>query len=454
MIRQKLAAAWILFLVAAGPAYALDLGRYGPVKVVESVGKTRGVVIFFTDHKGFAETNNSDARAIARAGALVAEIDSPAYLKKIDQTKEKCHPLVADVEWLSRGLQRERKFPNYFTPIVAGIGEGGTLAELTLEQAMAATIAGAVSLNPSEVIPSLRPVCAPIVKGSLGFQYALPMKLPGFWVVGLTEDASSSSHNYVAGLKRAGAPVEVQEFAPSYKQADALRALIEPHLATPPKITSDISALPLAELPVAYPSDRMAVVLSGDGGWRDLDKTIAEDLQRSGIPVVGWDSLRYFWSEKTPAQTTKDLSAVIETFMDRWGANKVALIGYSFGADVLPFAFNRFSPALRSHVVLIAMLGLSKSADFEITVSGWLGEPPGPNALPVIPQTDRIPAGLMQCFYGQDESDTACPTLARRGVTTIKTPGGHHFNGDYDALAQRILAAFDRRIAHASSGTQ
>jgi len=78
---------------------------------------------------------------------------------------------------------------------------------------------------------------------------------------------------------------------------------------------------------VEKPAGLMAIVLSGDGGWRDLDKTIAEDLQRQGVPVVGWDSLRYFWSRKTPEQTARDLAAVMEAYMDKWKAEKVALIG-------------------------------------------------------------------------------------------------------------------------------
>ena len=138
--------------------------------------------------------------------------------------------------------------------------------------------------------------------------------------------------------------------------------------------------------------------------------------------------------------------------MAKWHASEVALIGYSFGADVMPFAYNRLPDTLRSHVALIALLGFSQTADFEITVSGWLGEPPGPKALPIFPETDKIPPSLMQCFYGEDEKDTACPELAWRGVEVIRTTGGHHFNGDYEALARRILAGFKRRLAASSSG--
>ncbi len=42
-----------------------------------------------------------------------------------------------------------------------------------------------------------------------------------------------------------------------------------------------------------------AVILSGDGGWAGLDKKVAAALAAQGIDVVGIDSLRYFWSERT-----------------------------------------------------------------------------------------------------------------------------------------------------------
>ncbi len=62
----------------------------------------------------------------------------------------------------------------------------------------------------------------------------------------------------------------------------------------------------------------MAVVISGDGGWRDLEKTIAEDLQKDGVAVLGWDSVRYFWHQKTPEQTAADLAEALDTYGTEW----------------------------------------------------------------------------------------------------------------------------------------
>jgi type IV secretory pathway VirJ component len=66
----------------------------------------------------------------------------------------------------------------------------------------------------------------------------------------------------------------------------------------------------------------LAIVISGDGGWRDLDRTIAEKLRSQGVSIVGWNSLRYLWSLKTPAQVAYDLGAVIDTYAARWGPGR------------------------------------------------------------------------------------------------------------------------------------
>ena len=60
----------------------------------------------------------------------------------------------------------------------------------------------------------------------------------------------------------------------------------------------------------------LAVIISGDGGWRDLDQTIARDLQSWGVSVAGVDSLRYFWNHKSPEQAADDLARVIRYLHD------------------------------------------------------------------------------------------------------------------------------------------
>ncbi|MBZ9558792.1 MULTISPECIES: virulence factor [unclassified Modicisalibacter] len=200
-----------------------------------------------------------------------------------------------------------------------------------------------------------------------------------------------------------------------------------------------LATLPLTELPVAGKGDLMAVIWSGDGGWRDLDKTIGEDLQRQGIPVVGVDSLRYFWHEKTPDRIATDLAAILRHYRAAWGRSRVILVGYSFGADIMPFAVNRLPDDVKRHIVRISLLGVARDATFGIHVADKLLGHSSQDARPLLPEVSRLDLGKVQCFYGEEESDSACPSAVFDSAERIETRGGHHFDGDYAALARRIL---------------
>jgi type IV secretory pathway VirJ component len=209
--------------------------------------------------------------------------------------------------------------------------------------------------------------------------------------------------------------------------------------------------LPLTEIEPEKKGSWMAVIYSGDGGWRDLDKEIGEHLAERGVPVVGVDSLRYFWSKKTPDEMGRDLGEIIDAYGDSWGTRKVVLVGYSFGAAVLPFAVNRLPANLRARVVLVSLLGLDARAPFQIEVEGWLGAQAGEDAPPVMPELLKIDRSQIQCIYGADEDDSICPDPQLAGADIIRTEGGHHFDGDYGALAQRIFDAAEQRAKGGSS---
>ena len=165
-------------------------------------------------------------------------------------------------------------------------------------------------------------------------------------------------------------------------------------------------------------------------------------MTANGIPVVGLDSLRYFWSARTPEGLASDLDRMIRYYLTQLGKQRVILIGYSQGADVLPFAVNRLSPASRSHVALAAIMGMSEHALFEFHVTSWVSDDnSGPATLPEVDKITGIP---VLCIYGEEESDSLCPQLDPHKFTVVKLKGGHHFNGNYDSLARTILASARR----------
>jgi type IV secretory pathway VirJ component len=216
-------------------------------------------------------------------------------------------------------------------------------------------------------------------------------------------------------------------------------------LATAPKPatpTADafVRGLPLIELPARHPKPIMAIILSGDGGWRDIDKQIGGWLRGHGVSVIGLDSLRYFWRPKPPERIAADLDRVIRAYRTRWGVKRVILVGYSFGADVLPFAVNRLAPDVRASVVQVSMLGLAPTALFEFHVGGWFSGDDG-GGVPVAPELARMDKRRVQCIFGADERDSACGEPALDGAERRRLPGDHHFGGNYRLAARIILDA-------------
>jgi type IV secretory pathway VirJ component len=201
-----------------------------------------------------------------------------------------------------------------------------------------------------------------------------------------------------------------------------------------------LDGLPVIEVPPApgAPTDELAIILSGDGGWAGLDRDVATALTAKGIPVVGLDSLRYFWTKRTPEGLASDIDRMIRYYLAHLGKRRALLIGYSQGADVLPFAVNRLPAATRARVALVAVMGLSEHALFEFHLSSWISDDnSGPATLPEVERVSGIP---VLCIYGADESDSLCPKLDPKRFDVVKLKGGHHFDGDYANLALQILS--------------
>jgi type IV secretory pathway VirJ component len=207
-------------------------------------------------------------------------------------------------------------------------------------------------------------------------------------------------------------------------------------LPMPPKSLEDI---PIVEVPAegTVKSDLFAILISGDGGWAGIDKEVAAALSRRGVPVAGIDSLRYFWAERTPDGLAQDVDRMLRYYAYHWDKKRALLIGYSQGADVLPFAVNRLPNAARSLVALTALIGISQSADFEFHVTNWLGA--GEQGLPTRPETDKLSAEDTLCLYGSDDSDSLCPTIGAEHARVVPLSGGHHFGGEYQHVADLLL---------------
>jgi type IV secretory pathway VirJ component len=441
----------LLGIEGSNPGVQVDSGIIPAPRILTPEQKPTGMVFLFSDASGWSAADDDFAQRLTDRGAIVVGVDLPRYLRSIAKVPDDCAYLVSDIENISQQTQRAANVVNYNPPILAGRGQGGGLVMAIAAQTPAATIGHTLAIDPTASVPLAKTLCsgAPRKSTQQGTVYDLAAgELPNPIDITFTPEASPEGRSHIQDLRGQGFGIAVKDASVSAQEA--LEASVTALLAAPPAADAT-SEMPIIALPAAPTHDTMAIIYSGDGGWRDLDKTIAGILQSKGVPTIGVDSLRYFWAQRSAQDVAKNLQQLIATYRARWKVKHVMLIGYSFGADILPATFNALDEASAQQIKQISLLGFSPNASFEISVAGWLGSSSS-DAVPTLPELARINPGLVQCIYGEDEDDTACPQLAGGNTEIIKTSGGHHFDGDYAGLAEKIIGGLTRRLGEETVG--
>lgn len=212
--------------------------------------------------------------------------------------------------------------------------------------------------------------------------------------------------------------------------------------ATSAKPSDDLDGLPLHVVETKAPSPiTMAVMLTGDGGWASIDRRIASDFAARGVPVVGLDSRSYLKVERSPEQAASDVGRIIRKYAATWAVQRVAIVGYSRGADMVPFVVNRLPSDLRHEIALIALLGPAERANFQFHWADLLSDHSRPSDRPILPELERLRGMPVLCIYGRDEKESLCRLADTSAVQVNQRPGNHHFDGDYDAIASVILGS-------------
>ena len=417
----------------------------GEVQVISPVAEPKLFVIAISDQDGLNDARRAEAERLVEKGAAVALIDLPALQSKISASQdEDCHYTFGDFEDLTRVAERQLGMTTWRWPVLLGAGEGGTLAYLALAQAPDNTTAGAVSVGFAPHLATRLPLCggAPDIGNKDGVHHYEPAtELPAAW-----RWISSGQPAPEIAKFASASPMGQLHVVPA-EAGDLFNAAVDAvvEIGAPP--SGAVADLPLVELPAKGKPRALVVFISGDGGWRDIDKQIGEFLQANNVSVIGVDTLRYFWKKKMPEVVAADLDRVVKYYQQLWQVRKTALLGYSFGADILPLAWDKLSPTTRDATDLIGLISPEPTADLEVTVSGWLGMT-NANEVPVRPYLATMPAGKVMCIYGSDEvrdNETACVAPELDKATRLERPGGHHFDGNYQVIAEAILAKLTAR---------
>lgn len=176
--------------------------------------------------------------------------------------------------------------------------------------------------------------------------------------------------------------------------------------------------------------------LTSDSGWLRLNRSMPQSLAADGHRVVIWNSLRYYLSRKDPARAAADLSRIVEALRDR-GSDRIYVIGYSYGAGVLPFLVNRLPPEDRDRIVGVGLLAYPGSAEFRFSPVGWFGRLTD-DARPALPEVEGLDVPVL-CAAGESDPTRDCRALAAAGARISILPTGHRL-GPVAVEVRRLLA--------------
>lgn len=213
---------------------------------------------------------------------------------------------------------------------------------------------------------------------------------------------------------------------------------------------ADVAGIPIVERHAKHITaqhHRLVVMLTGDGGWRRIDIRVTNRFRDAGLPVVGFLTPDYYRVRRTPEESACALERVIRFYKTSWKCDRVVIIGYSRGADILPFMLSRLPADVRASIDLVALLGLEPTIDFRYRPTWIPGQTRHEPQYPVLPEVQKLAGYRVLCFYGEKEKDSLCHSLDPQVVTVIREPGSHHFAGNYGGIADEILAAVGEAVA-------
>jgi type IV secretory pathway VirJ component len=457
-----------LILLSISPLFgtegSLVFGRFGKVSLYYENPHPSHVALFLSGDGGWNLGVVGMARELATLDTLVVGIDINHFLKEMAASKENCHYPAADLEELSKFVQMELGFPVYRTPVLVGYSSGATLVYAALVQAPANTFLGAISMGFCPDLDLSKPMCrgnglewTEETKGK-GYNFLPAQSLERPWIAlqGSVDQVCNpkSTESFakqvpmseIVILPKVGHGFTVpRNWMPQFRTAFSRIAVQTENEQASKKADSEgqsspVSDLPLVEVPAANAAtDLMGIIITGDGGWGVTDRGIAQRLAAQGIPVVGLNSLHYFWKSKTAETAAHDLNRILQYYSVLWNRSKVIVIGYSFGADVLPFMLNRIPEESMRKINVIAFLGLGSTADFEFHLTDWLSNRARSDARLVRPELEKLRGRKMLCFYGTEDADTLCRELDPGLAKVIALRSGHRFGKDYQPIVDSIL---------------
>jgi type IV secretory pathway VirJ component len=427
---------------------SVNVAPFGKVFIYKQSPTPGNVVIMISGDAGWKYGVVGFAEAFSEMNTLVIGVDILKYFKDLRQRTGDCYSVSADFVNLATVVEKKFNFPKYTPALIMGYSSGATLVYGILAQARPGTFKGGISLGfcPDIELPKMLCQTNGLTErvDVTGKSYFLQpdAKLGNPWIVlqGKLDEVCSYSEAVDFVNKTTDAELitlpkvghgfsKMSDFMPQWKEA--FNRLIEKFEKAQPANSNIIreTNLPVVITRAKYQNmdTPIALLISGDGGWYGFEQSIADKLSELGIPTIGLDSKKYFWNRRTPEETAADITRAFKYYSTEWEKERFLLIGYSLGAEIVPFIVNRLPEEMKSNISMSVLLSPETNTDFEIHISNMLGIGSRKNTYAVMDEIKKMQSVATLCIFGEDEKSGVPELLKGTSVQISIIPGDHHY---------------------------
>jgi type IV secretory pathway VirJ component len=433
---------------AVAPQDSINVAPFGKIFIYNQTNTPGNVIIMISGDGGWKFGVTGFAQTFSEMNALVIGVDILRYYKELRQHTNSCYNVAADFGQLATEIEKKLNFPGYKPPVIMGYSSGATLVYGILAQAHPGTFIGGISLGFCPDIELPRMLCqlnglneTVNVPGKV-YMFQPDAKLGNPWIVlqgkldmvcdfqTVYDFVSKTTDAELVTLPKVGHGFSKWgDFMPQWKDAyNHLTGKFEKE--QPAGVNIDqVKNLPvvLTKAKSEKPDAPIAFLISGDGGWYAFEQMIADHLAKAGITTVGLDAKKYFWNRKSPEETTGDIVKILNFYSKEWGKEKFLLIGYSLGAEIVPFIVNRVPEEIKSRIASAVLLSPATTTDFEIHISNMLGMGNRQNTYNVMDEIIKMQAVPTLIIFGDGEKTTIPGLLSTTKVKVSIIPGDHHY---------------------------
>jgi type IV secretory pathway VirJ component len=182
------------------------------------------------------------------------------------------------------------------------------------------------------------------------------------------------------------------------------------------------------------------IYMTGDGGWNEFSKKLANSFLKSGYNVVALNSRTYFWESKTPEQFAADIELIANHYLKLNKSQQFIVVGYSFGADVGAFLPTYLNASWLKKILSLTLISPSLSTDFEVKISDLLVSFDDPDRkYKIVPELYKSSIPIL-CLFGKEEDLKIKNQLKKTDkINVIHLPGSHRYSNNTDNLCKIIL---------------